>query len=117
MESSKDNVKTTTVCVDTTVRDFIAAEADQLGLSQRQMIQRIVEAYDLARHQKGSESSTGDGVLQQVLDAVEKMLQRDERIIAFLKEQERILLNPILETAQSTDVRIKVLVELLKEFE
>lgn len=117
MESTKDNVKTTTVCVDTSVRDVIAAEADRLGLSQRQTIERIVEAYDLARHQKDSDSSTGDGVLQQVLDAVEKMLQRDERIIAFLKEQERILLNPILETAKSTDVRIKVLVELLKELD
>ena len=41
---SEEN-KATTVSVDTVSRDRINQEADRLRLSQRQMIQRLLESY------------------------------------------------------------------------
>lgn len=95
----QDNKKsTTTVCVDAAVRDFIAAEGESLGLSQRQVLNHIVNAY-----KQRSDNLTG-GV-------------GDERVIAFLRQQEKVLLDPILRTSQSVDSRLKVLIDILKNIE
>ena len=97
MENNKDKHKTTTVCVDTTVRDFIATEAERQGLSLRQMIFHIAEAYK-----------------QQLVDSP-AMKKGNDRIVAYMRRQEENYLAPILKTVQLMDSRIKVLIEVLKE--
>lgn len=99
MEQVQQKQKTTTtVCVDAAVRDFLAAEGESLGLSQRQVVNHIVNAY---KHRKDNPSE-GIG---------------DERIISFMKQQEKMLLSPILKTTQSVDSRLNVLVDILKELD
>ena len=44
MNITKETIKTTTVSVDAATRERINAEAARLGLNQREMIQRRVEA-------------------------------------------------------------------------
>lgn len=44
MNITKETIKTTTVSVDAATRERINAEAARLGLNQREMIQRLVEA-------------------------------------------------------------------------
>lgn len=97
MEQVKDKHKTTTVCVDTTVRDFIAAEAERQGLSLRQMLYHVTEAY------------------KQQLEDSPAMKKGNDRIIAYIRRQEENYLAPILNAVQLMDSRLKVLIEVLKE--
>lgn len=111
--------KTTTVSVDAATRERINAEAARLGLNQREMIQRLIEGYDLAQQRDGDADEQPDSqtLLQQVNETLAKVLQRDDRLVTFMREQEKALLNPILQTAQSTESRLKVLVDVLTEME
>lgn len=106
MKTSKQSLSLTTVSVDTSVRDRINSEAVRLGLSQRQMVTRMAEAYDLSQKEDADKP-----ILQ---EAIEKMLKRDERIISFIREQEKVLLKPILSSVQSTEAKMAQLIELLK---
>lgn len=119
MPHVEEPIKTTTVSVDAATRERINTEAARLGLNQREMIQRLVEGYDLAKQQAGDAGEQPDSqtLLQQVNDTLTKVLQRDDRLVSFLREQEKTLLNPILQTAQSTESRLKVLVNVLTEME
>lgn len=114
MKDSKTPIKMTTVSVDASTRDRVNQEAERLGLSQRQMVARMVEAYDLSI-QKGSEDAHIE--TKDVYDALDKVLKRDDRIVAFIKEQEKVLLKPILLSAQSTQARIDQLINILSNLE
>ena len=107
-------IKTTTVSVDVAIRDHINEEADRLGLSQREMVARLIEAY--VQQQKMSDNSkphVNDDLIKEIRDSLERVLKRDDRVIAFIKEQEKILLNPILNTVQATDTNLNQLIEIL----
>ena len=119
MNITKETIKTTTVSVDAATRERINTEAARLGLNQRDMIQRLVEGYDLAKQQAGDAGEQPDSqtLLQQVNETLAKVLQRDDRLVSFMREQEKTLLNPILQAAQSTESRLKVLVDILTEME
>ena len=114
MKNSKTPIKTSTVSVDSSTRDRVNQEAERLGLSQRQMVARMVEAYDLSI-QKDSEDAPIE--TKDVYDALDKVLKRDDRIVAFIKEQEKVLLKPILLSVQTTDARINQLIKILSNLE
>lgn len=113
MKSSKTPIKMTTVSVDAATRDRINQEAERLGLSQRQIIARMVEAYDLSL--KNEERQAFEA--QDIFDALDKVLKRDDRVVAFIKEQEKVLLKPILSSIQTTEARINQLVKILSNLE
>ena len=98
MDHTRESPKTTTVCVDAGVRDYIAEEAERQGLSQRQVTRHIVEAYKRLSENPADSSSA-------------------ERITGFIRQQEKMFLSPILKTVQDTDAKLKVLIEILKEME
>ena len=115
----KDKTTTTTVCVESTDRDAINEFAVSLHISQRQMVTRLVETYRSSLMQKEGASDAAPpeeilGTLQEVFD---KLLKRDDRIVAFIKEQEKVLLKPILQTVQSTDAQLKLLNDILSNLE
>ena len=97
MEQIQETPKTTTVSVDVGVRDFLAEEAARQGLSQRQVIAHIVKAYK----QMGDNPEDNKGV---------------ERIIAYMRQQEKMFLAPNLKSAQTAEMQMKVLVEHLTEY-
>lgn len=113
MKASQTPLSLTTVSVDTSVRDRINSEAVRLGLSQRQMVVRMVEAYDLSIQK----SESAEAQVQDIYNVLEKVLKRDERIISFIREQEKILLNPILTCVQTTDARLSELINVLSNLE
>lgn len=94
---------TTTVAVDTAARDRINAEAERLDLSQRQMVRRMIDAYD-----KSIENHPDK-------PALDEMFEKDDRIVSILKAQGKDFLTPILASAQSTEAKIDQLIELLKQ--
>lgn len=98
MEQSRDNPKTTTIAADAAARDYIAAEAERQGLSQRQMLTVLVKAY---KHQSENPDQQKD----------------DDRVISFLLKQEKRILEPILSTIQSVDSNQRVLIDVLKDID
>lgn len=99
MEKAQEKPKTTTtVCVDAVVRDFIAREAEQLGLSQRQMARHIVEAY------KRTTNNTADS-------------DEDGLVTKYMRKQEEMFLAPILKAVLNTGANLKVLIEILRDIE
>lgn len=108
-----ERAKQTTVSVDVETRDLINIEADKLGLSQREMVQRLVERYLQQNSSRSSPSLSNDDIGEKI----DRILQRDDRIVAFIKEQEKMFLTPILESVISTDARISQLVDVLSNLE
>ena len=118
MKHKENFPKPTTVSVDQSARDYINNEADKLGLSQRQMIQRLVETYENLKNSKaGTSNISPEEQISLIYECLEKVLKRDDRVVAFIKEQEKVLLNPILKGVQSTDARLNQLIEILTNLE
>lgn len=120
MKKSKNpSQNTTTVCVDAVTRDRVNEEAERLGLSQRQMIQRLLESYEtqLNLSSEQSDIQVEEELIKKIYDSLDKVIKRDDRIVAFIKEQEKILLNPILNTVQAIDANLNQLVEILSNIE
>lgn len=118
MKHREKLAKPTTVSVNQSARDYINEEADKLGLSQRQMIQRLVETYENLKNSKaGATSLSPEEQISSIYECLEKVLKRDDRVVAFIKEQEKVLLNPILRGVQSTDAQLNQLVEILSNLE
>lgn len=115
----KNNEKTTTVCVDSTDRDAINEFADRLNLSQRAMVRRLVETYRAWLEMENNTTGSGppEDVIAALRDDMEKILKRDDRIVAFIREQEKVLLKPILQSVQTTESHIKLLNEILSNLE
>ena len=110
---------TTTVCVECADRDAIKAFADNLNLSQREMVTRLIETYRASLERQDNAAGTGppEDVIAALQEDLDKVLKRDDRIVAFIREQEKVLLKPILQTVQSTDAQLKLLNEILSNLE
>jgi predicted transcriptional regulator len=119
MSKTKEDIKATTVCVDVAERDYINGEADRLGLSQRQMVRRLTETYRnfLKALEAKGEKTSEEISLRDMYENLDKVLKRDDRVVAFIKEQEKILLNPILKTVLDTEARLNQLIEILSNLE
>ena len=117
MSKYKEGIKATTVCVDVAERDYINEEADKLGLSQRQMVRRLTETYSNFLKMSEAEESSVDLTLKDMYEQLDKILKRDDRVVAFIKEQEKVLLNPILKTVLNTEAQLNQLVEILSNLE
>lgn len=102
--------KATTVSIDAKVRDAINAEAEKLGLSQRQMVARIMEAYMHVKDETPEQAQAAPSISEANIDA---LLQGDDRIIAIIRKQEANILNPLLQIAQTTQSRLENLVSIL----
>ncbi len=117
MKTTKTNQKATTVSVDASVRDDINTEAERLGLSQREMVTRLLETYELHNRNPGSTDDVDESILAKIHESLEKVLKRDDRVVAFIKEQEKVLLKPILQGVQSNGAQINQLIDILSNLE
>ena len=110
---------TTTACVECTDRDAIKEFADSLNLSQREMVSRLIETYRASLERQNEAVGTGppEDVFASLQEDLDKVLKRDDRIVAFIREQEKVLLKPILKTVQSTDAQIKLLNDSISNLE
>lgn len=119
MSKAKEDIKATTVCVGVAERDYINGEADRLGLSQRQMVRRLAETYRnfLKALEAKGEKSSEEISMKDMYENLDKVLKRDDRVVAFIKEQEKILLNPILKMVLDTEARLNQLIEILSNLE
>ena len=115
----KKDTQLTTICVDSADRDTIKELAEQLDLSQRQMVSRLLETYHASLEQKPNASGTSPppDILTALNESLEKVLKRDDRIVAFIREQEKVLLKPILQASLSTEAQLKQLINILKNLE
>lgn len=112
----KNKVQATTVSVDVVVRDYINNQAENLGISQREMVARIVDAFKIAAASVNDDTES-DGILEVVKTSLDKVLKRDDRVVAFIKEQEKIFLSPILQGVQATNAQLNELIQILSNLE
>lgn len=113
MNTKKKYVHATTISADIEARDYINQAAAELGLSQRQMLTRMVETYEMQRKADTQGTSSPQEVLDDIHEGIKKVIKRDDRVVAFIREQERVLLNPIFETVKSTEDRVNQLIRIL----
>lgn len=110
--------KQTTVCVDASIRDAINLEAEHLELSQRQMVRRLWETFQLQKERARSPNEQDpEEVLKGIYDALQKVLARDDRVIAFIREQEKVFLNPTLNNTQAIEKALKQLIKVISDLE
>lgn len=109
-------IQLTTVCVDTATRDFINEESERLSLPQRETISRMIEKYQSTINcNKGSPPP--EEQITQINEALKKVIARDDRIVAFIKEQEKVLLTPILNGVLESVEWTKSILTYLQQFE
>ena len=119
MKTAQTKQQNTTVSVTSKDRDRINELADGLNLSQREMVTRLLESYQgvILKDKAPSDSDPPNDTMAAIMDALDKVVKRDDRVIAFIKEQEKVLLNPTLLTVQRTDTQLQKLIEILSNLE
>lgn len=109
-------IQLTTVCVDTATRDFINEESERLSLPQRETISRMIEKYQSFIN-FNKDSPPPEEQIVQINEALKKVIARDDRIVAFIKEQEKVFLTPILNGVLEGVEWTKSIMNYLKQFE
>lgn len=115
----KKHIQATTVSVECADRDAINQLAEELDLSQRQMVTRLIESYraTLAQTKEAEGHDPPEEILERLAADMEKVLKRDDRIISFIREQEKVLHKPILHGVQSIEAQLKTLTDILSNLE
>lgn len=118
----RKNEKLTTVSVTVKTRNYIKEEAMKLGITQSEYAERIVAEHKrtlgMKKKQKEKlrlEDMTQDEVLVFVGKTFEDILKKtdDNRVISFIRKQESIFLNPMLnEMAQIKEFLSQLLMKL-----
>jgi hypothetical protein len=118
----RKNEKLTTVSVTVKTRNYIKEEAMKLGITQSEYVERIVAEHKrtlgMKKKQKEKlrlEDMTQDEVLVFVGKTLEDILKKadDNRVISFIRKQESIFLNPMLnEMAQIKEFLSQLLTKL-----
>lgn len=118
----RKNEKLTTVSVTVKTRNYIKEEAQKLGITQSEYAERIVAEHKrtlgMKKKQKEKlrlEDMTQDEVLVFVGKTLEDILKKadDNRVISFIRKQESIFLNPMLnEMAQIKEFLSQLLTKL-----
>lgn len=116
MNKAKKTTRTTTVNVNVAVRDRINSEAERLGVSQRHMVSRMLETYELSL-QRESTGTSPPVDEKSLIEMLEKVLKRDDRIVAFIKTQEAEWLKPILTYVQRVEAEMRILINLIKQLQ
>lgn len=118
----RKNEKLTTVSVTVKTRNYIKEEAMKLGITQSEYAERIVAEHKrtlgMKKKQKEKlrlEDMTQDEVLVFVGKTLKDILKKadDNRVISFIRKQESIFLNPMLnEMAQIKEFLSQLLTKL-----
>ena len=115
MKDTANKRKTTTLSCDKSTREFVAAEAERLGLTQRAVLARMVESY---RHaQKRSATKTDEPKIVSIPGTVDiNALKNDlskvmkdnvSRMIAIVKEQEKLFLTPLVKDVETIKTQLE----------
>lgn len=125
MKDTANKRKTTTLSCDKSTREFVAAEAKELGLTQREVLARLVESYRhshkrsatiTAEPQKQATPGTID--MNVLTDAVSKQITKDlNRVISFIRQQEKVYLTTIAKNVEDNKVLLSNILNQLENLE
>lgn len=104
--------KTTTVSCDESTRQFIAAEAERTGLLQRQVLAQMVEHY---KRYATENCKKKDTVNEDLYNIEKKITAEVNRVIGFIKEQEKVYLKDILQQVRNNGYLVKKQISILEE--
>ena len=125
MVQSKYIRKTTTVSCDESTRKFIAAEAERLGIPQREVLSRLVESYRHSHKRSATSAAEPQGNLEPssinqtaLEDRLSKVITKDvNRVIGFIQQQEKSYLTTILKNSNDSKAAIEKLIQSLDNFD
>ena len=125
MKDTANKRKTTTLSCDKSTREFVAAEAERLGLTQREVLARLVESY--RRSHKRSATNTAEPKTQAMpgqidmnvlIDALSKQITKDvNRVIGFIQQQEKVYLTTIAKNTADNKTLLTNIVTQLENLE
>ena len=103
MRNTENKRETTTICCDKSTHEFITAEADRLGISQRKVLARLVESYRHSHKRSATitaepqtQATPGQIDINVLTDALSKQITKDvNRVIGFIQQQEKVYLTTI----------------------
>ena len=115
MENTAYKRKTTTLSCDKSTREYVAAEAERLGLTQRAALARMVASYrhaqmrSVTKKEKPQIQATSGGIdMNSLMDKFEKELTDGlNRVIAYQKEQEKLFLTPLVKKVDSIKTQLE----------
>lgn len=105
----------TTVSVYSYDRDYINHLSEEIGLSQKRIVSMLVEAHKSLKLAPAEPPNKEQ--FDKIVEILEKLIKRDDRVIAFIKEQESVLLKPIFSNTEHIDQRMNQLISILSNLE
>lgn len=117
MKKTTNKRKTTTVSCDESARAFIAAEAERTGRLQREVLAEMISVYKLQQKRSATKAAepqvpVAPGTINMdfLKDELSKVITKDvNRVISFIKEQEKIFLAPISTNVKSVKKQLETL--------
>lgn len=109
MKRTTNKRKTTTISCDESAREFIATEAKRTGRLQREVLAEMISVYKLQQKRSATKAAEpqvpvvpGTINMDFLKDELSKVITKDmNRVISFIKEQEKIYLTPIANNVKS----------------
>lgn len=84
-----------TVTVEPGDREAINRLAQELDIPQRKVVSLLLDVYN-----KSQPHSPPDQVIEAITDSRDQIIKRIDTVISFIKEQEKVLLKPMLSNDQ-----------------
>ena len=115
MKETSNKRKTTTISCDSSTLEWVTGEAKRLGITNREVLARLVESYrhNNKRSATSSAKSLTEPTAQMPVDMetfkkeITTAIQKEvNRVIGFQKEQEKIFLTPIAKKIDSIEKHI-----------
>jgi len=108
---------TTSLCANKTTHDFVRSEAARLNLSQREVLDRMAEAYKRSLAKKKDEVQelrSANEIFTEIDRKLDKAIKRDDVVVSFIKEHESKLGSPTLLKVQNCEKLLNQLVSILQ---
>lgn len=121
MSRATNKRKTTTVSCDESTRQFIASEAERTGKLQREVLAQMVKVYQQdqqrsakKKKEEAQELRNANEILAAIDTKLEKLTKRDDVVIGYIKEHEKLYGSPTLDKMKNCETRLGQLISILQ---
>ena len=102
MRQSQNIPKHITISVEPADRETINRISREYDIPQRKVVSLLLEKYQNSLNQSSGKSPQEIQVLKAVEESRDQILKRMDTVLSFIREQEKVLLKPILVNDQNT---------------
>ena len=121
MKRIETKEKHTTVSCDESTHRFIADEAKRTNSNQRKVLARMVKVYQRdqqrsakKKKEEAQELRTANEILAAIDEKLNKLTKRDDVVIGYIKEHEKLYSSPTLEKTKKCETHLEQLISILQ---